>query len=170
MRRLPAEGLNGGMIVTGDGRHVVVGDFTRGLAFYDAATLESVAQSSDPSVFGTYMVPTADGRGVAATSYPTEPDGPAEGAVFFFDAATGAALRPPLEGLPTSPVANSLAMSNDGRYLAVSLFGENDPPAPVTQMVWDLSAPDAPPVRFAFGVGNPDMAFAGQRLVIASGD
>jgi WD40 repeat protein/DNA-binding SARP family transcriptional activator len=169
--RHPAIGAHGDFAVTADGRYLAAHD-GGSLAFFDTATLQAAAEAPPESTFFRAIAPMADGRGVAAVVYP---DDQSRGAVRFFDAATGTETReplaltvPPLEGfLP----AVSVALSGDGRYLAVGNQRNPDfPDDPASELVWDLRSPGSRPRTVTNGLDYPSLAFTPDNQLVIVGE
>jgi hypothetical protein len=78
--------------------------------------------------------------------------------VRFFDAATGAETRRPLE-LAAPPAAGflpavSVAISGDGQYVAVGNERNPDLPEPAFELIWDLEAPASQPATITYGMDS----------------
>jgi WD40 repeat protein len=166
--RHPALGTHGGFAVTADGRYLAAHN-GGSLAFFDAATLQAAAEAPRESTFYRAMASTADGRGVAAVVYP---DDQSLGAVTFVEAATGTETREPL-ALTVSPRAGflpaiSVALSRDGRYLAVGNQRNPDfPEDPASELIWDLNSPGSSPRTVTYGLDYPSLAFTpGNQLAV----
>jgi WD40 repeat protein len=147
-----------GLIVTGDGRYVAMHDNNGGLFFYDAATLELTAKVVEPGSGVGGLAPMPDGRDVAVMWGWND----GRSAVRFFDPATGRETRDRLKGVGS----DSIAISDDGRYLAAATPTGSTGPAYET--IWDLTAPTSPPRRVSYGIDGPSVAFTpDDHLVIA---
>jgi WD40 repeat protein/DNA-binding SARP family transcriptional activator len=169
--RHPTLGTVGEFTVTGDGRYLAAHNMDM-LVFFDAATLQKIAEAPGESIYRA-ITPTADGRGVAVVTYP---DDRSPGAVRFFDAASGAETRQPLE-LAAPPAAGflpavSVAMSGDGQYVAVGNERNPDFPEPAFELIWDLEAPESPPATTTYGMDSPSIAFTpdGRLVIVGEGD
>ena len=171
--RHPDGGVFREVAVTADGRYLAAGDIRRGLYFYDAATLEPVAEALGGAETGRALAALPGSDDVAMAVYPGDDQGLGEGAIRFFDAATGDEVREPLAGLPlpadATGTASSLAVSPDGRYVAASVIGNPDQGA-AQQLIWDLEAPDAPPLRVEHGVDLPVVAFTPTGDLVVAGE
>ncbi|MGH9235302.1 MAG: hypothetical protein ACRD0R_18420, partial [Acidimicrobiales bacterium] len=169
--RHPAIGTHGDFAVTADGRHLAAHD-GGSLAFFDAATLQAAAEAPPESTFYGAMAATADGRGVAVVIYP---DDQSRGAVRFFEAATGAETREPLAlTVSTRPgflPAVSVALSGDGRYLAVGNQRNPDfPDDPASELIWDLRSPGSRPRTVTYGLDYPSRAFTPDNQLVIVGE
>jgi WD40 repeat protein len=169
--RHPAIVSFGGFAVTADGRHLAANN-VGSLTFFDAATLQPIADAPRDAAGYRAMAPTPDGRGVAAVVYP---DTQSLGAVRFLDAATGTDTREPValtepqqEGFMP---ASSVALSPDGRYLAVG--NQRNPDVPghtASELIWDLHSPGSGPRTVTYGADAPSLAFTpSNQLVVVGG-
>jgi DNA-binding SARP family transcriptional activator/WD40 repeat protein len=129
------------LAVTRDGRYLAVRDNSGGLYFFDATTRQPVAQVVDQNTFVATLTATPDGGGIAAVIQDLNTG---QGTLRFFDAATGNETREPLQ---VPEPAWSVAISDDGRYAAVTNAGPSSPDSPSVVTIWDLLAPASPPRR-----------------------
>jgi WD40 repeat protein/DNA-binding SARP family transcriptional activator len=169
--RHPVLSTVGAVAVTGDGRHLAAHDIDN-LVFFDTVTLRPVAEALGEETIKAAMTATSDGHGVAVVVYTPDDEGLGPGKVIFLDASTGAETREPLNGVPDPPGsltgASSIAMSGDGRYVAVAIQQHPDTLDRAYVMIWDLEAPGSRPRRVVQGTGGPSLAFtpAGQLVII----
>jgi WD40 repeat protein/DNA-binding SARP family transcriptional activator len=169
--RHPVLSTVGAVAVTGDGRHLAAHDVDS-LVFFDTVSLRPVAEALGEETIKAAMTATSDGRGVAVVVYTPDNDGLGPGKVIFLDASTGAQTREPLDGVPDPPGsltgASSIAMSRNGRYVAVAIQQHPDTLDRAYVMIWDLEAPGSPPRRVVQGTGGPSLAFTpvGQLVII----
>jgi WD40 repeat protein/DNA-binding SARP family transcriptional activator len=151
------------LAVTGDGRYLAVRDNAGGLYFFDATTREPVAQVVDENTFVATLTATPDSRGIAAV---IQDPNTGQGMLRFFDAATGKETRDPLQ---VTEAAWSVAISDNGRFAAISSVGPSSPDTPSVATIWDLQAPASPPRRVVLDLERwPGLHFTPDgRLVVA---
>ncbi len=162
-------------VVTGDGKHLATARRS-GAEIYDAATLRPTGASFATEIEWNDAIPTADGTGIAVLDlkHDEEPGGRVQ-SVRFFDGVTGKETRKAIPLLPRTDndfwPEPTMALSPDGRWLAVSNTTNTDAGIPGYEMIWDLREPTPAPRRVEYGTDYREVAFThDNRLIVASDD
>ena len=164
-------------VVTGDGRHIAIAQ-PSGVPIYDAKTLRPTGASLAVPVHWNWATPTADGGGFAVLDMRAPEDGHPGPAVRFFDGATGKETRDALPLIPRTDTDDgsgfwpdpTIAVSPDGRWLAVSNAANPDAGAPAYEMIWDLDAPNPTPRKVEHGFDLPEVKFTFDNRLVVAGD
>ena len=159
--------------LTGDGKHLATPRIS-GVSIYDAETLRPTGASFDADVEWHDALPMADGAGIAVLDMSGEEEEGRVPSVRFFDGTTGKTTRAAIpvfdKGIEDFWPEPSMALSPDGRWLAVSSAANNEAAVPAYEMIWDLAEPSLLPRRVEHGFDFPVVQFTHNNRLVVAGD
>lgn len=156
-----------GMATIDGGRGLAVARLS-GVEILEADMLRTTGHSIETRVEWGDAASIPDGARFAVLDMSIDPY---HATVRFLDPATGEPTDVELE-VPgpffwTNP---TVAISHDGRWVAVSNHREPEEDRPPRRLIWDLTAPSAPPMEIDVGGDTPTVAFSPDGVLVVGSD